>query len=340
MKKILITGANGFVGSHLVDEGVRRGYQIYAGVKSTSDLRFIKKHDFKTFPLNLHKPQNIQKNLRKFKEKGIQFEYVIHCAAITKPKKIDEFYSGNSEFTRTFATALKEEHPEFKKFIYISSMSAQGPGDGKSFKPVTELQKPNPFTPYGESKRQAELYLREIQDLDYLVFRPMAVYGPRDRKFMLRLIAMMNKGFEVSLGSAKARSAVVYVSDLTKLMFDGLESDVSRESFNISDGHYYPQIQINRTLRKELGVKTLSIRIPRWFLLSVSYAFYYGNKFIQKPLHLSPFKIKELTALNWSVDISKAKKMLDFYPQYTLEQGVKETVNWYRNSGDSSEPKT
>ena len=334
MKNILITGASGFVGGHMVEEGNRRGYKVFAGVRGTSDLRFLEGQQYEIFPLDLNKPHEVRNNLIDFRNKGIEFNYVIHCAAITKPKRIEEFYEGNSEFTKTFASELIKEHPSFKKFIYISSMAAQGPGDSVTFAPVTEEHLPKPFTPYGMSKRRAELYLFEMKDLNYVIFRPMAVYGPRDKKFILRLISIMQKGFNVSLGSSKAKSAIVYIDDITELLFNAIESDVVRETFNISDGKTYPQATINRVLSNELGLKTVSLRIPRWFLLGVSYTLYFGNKIIKKPLHLSPFKIKELTALNWTVDISKAQKMLRFYPKHFLDKGVKKTVDWYHKNGD------
>lgn len=326
---ILITGANGFVGSHLVEEANQRGYQVYAGIRNGSGMNSLKGQEFEVFPFELNRPDEVRKHLIEYADHGVEFDHVIHCAAVTKPKKIDEFYSGNSEFTHFFARAIKETHPNFKKFIYISSMAAMGPGDPVSYTPITENDHPRPFTPYGKSKLKAEEYLMSIDGLEYMIFRPMAVYGPRDKKFMLRLIDVLKKGFEVSIGSAKVRSAVVYVKDLTKLMFDGLESEITKEIFNVSDGKYYPQKEIGRTLRKELGIKAMSIRIPRWLMMGIGYGLLYGNRIVQKPLHLSPYKIRELTALNWTVDISKAEKMLDFEPEHYLHSGIKETVRWY-----------
>ena len=124
--------------------------------------------------------------------------------------------------------------------------------------------------------------------------------------------------------------------EMWDLFYKSLDSEVTREAFNITDGNAYTQEELYRHLKRELGVKTISVRIPRWAMMGVSYAMLYANKIIQKPLHLSPYKVREVTALNWVVDISKARNLLGFNPQFDLEKGVKETVQWFSKNGEAS----
>ena len=328
MKKILITGASGFMGGHLLEEAVSRGYEVYAGVRQTSKLDNLKGLPVRTFPINLFKTENLHADLKAFANKNGGFEYVIHGAAVTKPKKLEDFMVGNAVFTEQFLNAINDTQPNFKKFIYLSSMAAQGPGDPNTLKPIQESDLPNPNVPYGKSKRAGEVHV-EKRTIPYLVIRPIAVYGPGDAKFIGRVIDIIKKGFDVSLGSKKARSAFVHVHDVIRFTFDALESEIINDTFNISDGHYYNQSMLNEHLKVALKKKTISIRIPQTVMLAISYISMGFNSIAGKPTHLSPFKVKELTALNWNIDISKAQKMLDYQPKYDLKSGIEHTIeNW------------
>lgn len=287
------------------------------------------------YPFDFTKPKEVRQNLAAYREHGIEFDYVIHAAAVNRPKRIEEFYKGNGEFTPYFANELKQNHPRFKRFVFISSMAAIGPGDEESFEPITESNEPRPTTPYGVSKLQAEKGLREIGDLDYVIFRPTAVYGPRDTKLLLRIMDMMTKGVAVTVGSPRQKSSFIYVRDLVGFIFNSLETDrARREIFNLSDGGVYSQLELNRILREAMEVNPVRIRIPTWMMMGISYGLFLGNQVVRKPLHLSPYKVREITALNWIIDISKAKELLSYTPRFDLEKGVRETVNWYLNGRD------
>ena len=330
-KRILITGSSGFVGSFLVDEGIRRGYEVYAGVRKTSKTGNLKHENLKFFEFDLTDPVALRGNLEGFREDSGGFHYVIHSAGITKPKRIEEFEKGNADFTRDFADMLQESQTELQKFAFISSMAAQGPGDPNALKPISESDPESPMTPYGKSKQLAEKYLAQQDDLPYIVFRPTAVYGPRDQKFLLRLVNVMRTGFDVTLGDADLRSSFVYVKDLASLIYSGIEKDIIRETFNVSDGQYYTQSHLVELIKREANLKTMSIRIPQNVMLGISYTMMAINRIVQKPLHLSPYKVRELTAKNWHIDITKAKELLDYNPQYDLEKGVVETVKWLKS---------
>ncbi len=329
---MLITGASGFIGSFLVEEGRKRGYRVFATVQSSNERTIMEKLHLDLYPFDFTRPAEVSENLIKYREHGIEFDYVIHAAAVNRPKRIEEFYTGNGDFTPFFANELKEKHSRFKKFIFISSMAALGPGNEETFEPITEAREPNPTTPYGVSKRQAEIKLQQIQDLNYVIFRPTAVYGPRDTKLLVRIMNMMEKGIEVRVGSPRQKSSFLYVKDLVGFIFRSIEKDqVSREIFNVSDGEVYTQTELNRLIKDALDVNPIPLRIPTWMMMGISYSMLLGNQIVRKPLHLSPYKVREITALNWIIDISKAKQMLGYTPRYSLEAGVREAVDWYRN---------
>ena len=128
MKKILITGASGFIGSFLVEEALKQGFEVYAGIRETSDLRYLKDSRIKYFISDLADKYSIKHSLL---EVG-KFDYVIHNAGITKTCKKGDFEKVNYQYTKYLIEALYETNTIPQKFIQISSLAAYGPGDEKT----------------------------------------------------------------------------------------------------------------------------------------------------------------------------------------------------------------
>jgi len=325
--KILITGASGFIGAHLVEEALSRDLEVYAGVRSTSSLIRLQDNRIRFFHVDFSKKARLLTDLQEFQQSHGGFQYVIHNAGVMKPRSAAEFYIGNAEFTRDFAQILAETQKNFHKFIYISSVAALGPGDPSTLAPIREDKIPTPITPYGSSKLAAEKYLMQITGLPYNIIRPTAVYGPHDRKFILRIIGMLKNGIEVRLGPSRQALSFIHVDDLSRVVVDACLAEVTREAFLISDGDCYNQREFNKVVKDELdGIQTVGFRIPAAVLMGAGYIGYLWARLLQKPLHLSHFKMREITARNWNVDISKAKTTLSFAPEFDLRSGIKHVL--------------
>jgi len=324
-KRVLVTGAAGFVGRFLQVEGLKRGYDVYGSYRDDVEKSFLE-GGTKSFFLEFSERETLHKRLVDFAAETGGFEYVIHCAGITRPQKIEEFYEGNVVFTDFFIKTLLETQPAFKKFIFISSLQALGPGDPVTMEPINEESVPKPFTPYGISKFEAEKRIKAYPELDWIIFRPTSVYGPRDTKFIHVILNAVQKGFSVRVGPKGQLVSFVYVKDLARALWDAVDKNVHRQIYVVSDGNDYDPSVVNEYLTKHLGVKTLKVKIPRSLLLGIANVRLLLARMLSKPLHVSPFKIKEITARNWRVDNSKMVRELDFKPQYTLEQGIKEAL--------------
>lgn len=318
---MLVTGAGGFIGRFLQEEGLSRGHEVYGSYRSPAEELLIQ-GGTKSFFLEFSERDKLVDRLERFAKQTGGFEYVIHCAGVTKPERMEEFHRGNVEFTEFFIKALLKTQPNFKKFIFISSLQAMGPGDPRSMEPISEETDPKPFTPYGISKFEAEKRIMAIPGLDWIIFRPTSVFGPRDTKFIHQIIKLVKRGIAIRVGPRGQLVSFIYVKDLARALWDAVDMQVRNEIFCISDGTDYDPSDVNVYISKHLGIKTTQVKLPRPFLMGVSYLRLGIARLFKKPLHVSPFKIREITSMNWRVDNTKLKTKLNFEPKFTLESGI------------------
>ena len=331
LPSILVTGASGFIGSHLIEAALDRNWTVYAAVRGTSSRKALADPRIRFFAFDLNLPGQWEGNLQSFAEEHGGFDYVVHNAGVTKPRHPAEFEVGNADATKHFAGAVMKTQPGLKKFVYISSIAALGPGEDHSGVRVSEGQRPVPLTPYGQSKLLAEQYLEEIPSLPYVVVRPSAVYGPRDVKFFERLMGLLKKGIDIRLGPDNQRLGFIHVSDLVDGVLLACTNKNARTSYILSEGRAYPQSAFNEFMKQTMDVKARTIRISKRLLIGIGYLMFYAGKVTGRPVHLSQFKMRELTALNWDVDIAKAQRELQFSPKFDLEKGIASTYAWYRS---------
>ena len=320
-KRVLVTGAGGFIGRYLQEEGLSRGHEVYGSYRNPSEEALLQ-GGTKAFYLEFSEREKLVNRLEKFAKDTGGFEYVIHCAGVTKPDKMEEFYRGNVEFTEFFIRALLKTQPNFKKFIFISSLQAIGPGDPLSMEPINEKTTPKPFTPYGISKFEAEKKIMSIEGLDWIIFRPTSVFGPRDTKFIHQIVKLVQKGIAIRVGPKGQLVSFIYVKDLARALWDAVEKEVRNEIYCLSDGKDYDPSEVNVYISKHLGIKTRQVKLPKALLLGISYLRLGIARLLRKPLHVSPFKIREITSMNWRVDNTKLKTELNFEPKYTLDSGI------------------
>jgi nucleoside-diphosphate-sugar epimerase len=319
--RVLVTGAGGFIGRYLQQEGLKRGHDVYGSFRNKYEELFIE-GGTKGFFLEFSEREELVRRLREFAELTGGFEYVIHCAGVTKPDRIEEFFKGNVEFTEFFVRALMQTQPNFKKFIFISSLQAIGPGDPKTMEPISEKTPPKPFTPYGISKYEAEKKIMAIEGLDWIIFRPTSVYGPRDVKFIHQIIKLVRKGIAIRLGPKGQLVSFIYVKDLARALWDAVDKNVRNQIYCLADGTDYDPSEVNFYIAKHLGIKTRNVKVPRGLLMGISYLRLALARLRRKPLHVSPYKIREITSMNWRVDTAKLRNELNFHPQFNLETGL------------------
>ncbi len=163
----LVTGANGFVGSHLVDLLLESGYQVRCLVRGTSDLRWLEGKNVELRHGGILDPSSLAGAVR-------GADYVFHVAGITRARRREDFLRVNGEGTRNLAEACAKHAPGVRKIVYCSSLAAGGPAP--SSRPIDEESPAVPHSTYGRSKLEGEIALLRLADrLSYSIVRPPAI---------------------------------------------------------------------------------------------------------------------------------------------------------------------
>jgi nucleoside-diphosphate-sugar epimerase len=331
VKKILITGASGFIGSFLVEEALKNGYDVYAGIRKSSSKKYLKDPRVKFFITNFADKNKLSRDLKQQGENIGFFNYVIHNAGATKAKNRDDFININYTYTQNLVDALINSGHKIEKFIFMSSLAVFGPGNPISMEPIKDTDTPNPITYYGESKLMAENYLSSLKNFPWVAIRPTGVYGPREKDYLI-LIKTMKKGLEPYIGTTKQQISFIYVKDLCRVIFDVIKSNIEHKAYFVADGFDYYTDNYGTFVKEILNIKTLKIVFPL-FIAKIIAIFLEKFSFLTGNLPtINREKIREISSLNWKVDISSLKKDFNFKAKYNLKAGVEDSIAWYKEN--------
>jgi len=332
-KKILITGASGFIGSTIVDKALALGYETWAGIRERSSRAYLQDVRIRFIDLAYHDKKRLTEQLREFATEEGRFDYIVHVAGLTKALRKTDFDRVNYEQTRHFAEALIDAGVVPDTFLLMSSLSALGVGDEIGYTPFGTTHFARPNTVYGKSKLKAENYLRELDDFPYLIIRPTGVYGPRDRDYYL-LMKAVQRGLNVGVGYRKQLLSFIYSEDLADAIFLLLEKEVTRQTFVVSDGDCYTDAEFNAIVQEALQRKrVLRLKIPLFLVRPAAYLSEKISALFGKATAFNSDKYHIMKQRNWACDISPLQEAVGFKPKYPLKEGVAKTVAWYKEQG-------
>lgn len=332
-EKVLVTGASGFIGSFLVEGALERGMEVWAGIRENSSRRYLKDGRIHFIELDLDCPGKLAGQLSMHKRLYGGWDCIIHCAGVTKCLHKEEFETGNYVCTRNFVEALRTLYMVPGQFIYISSLSIFGPVHERDHAPISENDTAIPDTAYGASKLKSEHYLRSMPDFPALILRPTGVYGPRERDYLL-LVKSVRRHVDFAAGFKRQDITFIYVKDLVRAVYLAVGCGIRHRAFLLSDGNVYSSRTFSDLVRKELGNPwVIHIRCPLFLLKALSLLAGFMAGCLGKVGTLNGDKYKIMKQRNWKCDISPLMEELGYRPEYTLEEGVRETVAWYRKEG-------
>lgn len=318
MKTILITGANGFVGRVLSRRLLDLDYnvRILTRLKQESSGGILCEN-CKVFTIDASNPGSVLADAMKDVDVVVHLAARVHIMNDMSSDPLDDFRKVNVGWTKQLAEAALAS--KVKRFIFISSLHVNG--SVSLDHPFNEGDKPNPPSSYAVSKWEAEQYLNDLvkrTDMDVVIIRPPLVYGPEVKANFLSLLKLTKIGLPLPVGLLKNKRSMVSVHNLVDFITCCIENPrASNETFLISDDCDISTKELFEKLTRLFGKRPLLLPIPAKIL------YFFGSLLGKKDIVgrlCSPLQ----------VDIAKAKNLLNWQPVQTLDDGLKETVDWYK----------
>ena len=328
--KILITGASGFIGSFIVEEALRRGFETWAAVRKSSSREWLKDERINFIELNLSSKAQLVEQL-----KGKAFDYVVHAAGVTKCLNKADFRRINTEGTKNLVDALIETGMPLKRLVFVSSLSVFGAiQEQQPYEEIRESDMPQPNTEYGRSKLAAEQYLDSLGSrIPYIILRPTGVYGPKEKDYFI-MAKSIKQHSDFAVGYRQQDITFVYVEDVVQAIFLALEKGENGRKYFLSDGQVYQSATFSKLIHEALGRPWwIRLTVPEWVLRIVTFCGEYTGRMTGKVTALNNDKYNILRQRNWRCDIEPARKELGYQPKVMLDEGVKRTIKWYQEHG-------
>jgi len=320
----VVTGSNGFIGSHLVEALLEQGFYVRC-----LDIA----HDVKVKTTN----SRIEyctidcSDVGTIKKSKVldDAQYIFHLAGVTKRVTLEQFRIGNVLPTKNLLEVVVEKRIQLKRFVYISSQAAAGVANSLD-RPLTELCKPEPIEAYGKSKLEAERIVQKyIDQIPCTILRPSAVYGPRDVDF-LNIFKLVTNRLSIYPGCRDKFISIIFVKDLVNGIIQAARAPVSTgKNYFLSSEKPVRWRDIHGIIAKVADKTVVDINIPHWM---VNFASRFGNIYSRLTGNYSLINSQKIALSKphyWVCSSQQAKKDFDFETKFSLEEGMEKTYQWY-----------
>ncbi len=315
-----VTGATGFIGSHLVESLIASGDEVRCLVRPGSRRRWLPP-GVETVTVD---SSDAEAMARALDEASI----IYHLAAATSAVDSEGYRLANTQFTRSLLAAVRQASPR-ARVVLCSTLAAGGPT--RNGRPLTGMETAAPIGPYGSSKLEAERMLA-ASGLEHVIVRPPAVYGPRDRE-IFQVFRFARRGIVPSFAPPGQLLSLVHVHDLTAgLRLAGLRGNPGA-MYYLTDGPPHSWREIVAAMGAAVQRQVRFVRLPLALggaaaRISCTVARITSTK----PL-LTPERIGNMAEAGWTCDDTRARAELGYQPEISLQEGMKQTASWYRKEG-------
>lgn len=325
MSKSLVTGATGFIGSHLVDALLEKGDEVRVLARSSHLSETLKGKQIEVVKGNYGDIESLKNAVE-----GV--DYIFHVAGVTKALDEKTYIDGNVRATENLLKATLEVNCTVKRFLHVSSGAAAGPSPSAE-QPIDETAPPKPVTLYGKTKLQAEEVCKQFFDkLPITIVRPSIIYGERD-KDLLEHFKTVKSGIIPIFGVAEKKYDYLYVKDLIDAMIAAAESEKTKGEIYFLSGRAHSWEEVGEAAKKALG-KSFAVKLvlPDWLSATVAAVVEDVNKAQGKISILNRDRARDGKERYWTFSTKKAMRDFNFAQKTSLEEGFQRTVNWYRQN--------
>jgi nucleoside-diphosphate-sugar epimerase len=319
--KIFVSGGTGFIGQHLVRRLLKDGNSVVCLVRNKERAKALKALGAELLAGTLLYPDSWSKCLR-------DVNVIYNIAGVTRARKTSEYYEGNLHGTRSLVSAARHFCVGLERFVHLSSLAAVGPQLNG-----IQQDEDSPFHPvshYGRSKMLGEQEVWSARsDIPITIVRPGAVYGPADEAF-LEYFKLVSRGLLLLIGWKTKLLNVVHVDDLVKGILKAASARVAiGERYFLGDTEARSIEEVGETIAKVIGVKVRKIRLPYQLVLTYAAVSELIGKISGKPVFSNIQKVQEGVQPIWTCSVEKAKTQLGYEPRIALQDGMKQTYQWY-----------
>lgn len=322
---VLITGATGFIGRHLLKRLIDEGHHCRCLVRNMSNVDELFKHPkVELFQGDVTKPKTL-------KAIGKNIDVVYHLVAAGHVTSVSDedlkvFFNLNVDGTKNIMKTCGQNG--VKRFIHFSSTAAMGL---IKLPKIDEAVPCRPQAPYQQSKYESELAAFETgkrYGMEVIIIRPCMVYGPGGKGEFLKFCRLIKKGLFPKVGMGKNLTPIVHVYDVVQAARNALDKGRAGEVYLVASETSSPFKDIHKNISKSLGVQRIYFYVPFWLAYLVAYFVENYSMILRKPALVSRHNIKT-SSTDRTFDISKARKELNYAPSIKLAAGIKETIDWY-----------
>lgn len=327
IKKILVTGGTGFVGTYLVEELISQGASCRLLVRPGSNTeRLAGMENVEFWTGDITRPETLEGI-------GKDIDYVYHLAAEGHVSAISDeafqrFISVNVEGTKNLITECSKS--QITKFVHFSSTAAMGLIKKEL---VNESDMPQPVTPYQKSKLVSEaIALKSGEELGVpvVIVRPCMIYGVNGKGEFLKMCQLMRKGLFPRVGFGRNLTPLVHVRDLVQGAVRAAEKGVEGEAYLLASECSIELNELRNIIMEAWGTKAIYPYIPAWFMFFAALCF----EIFAKLTHKAPVVTRRnIASTIWDREFSidKARRELGYYPKTDIREGIFETVEWFKS---------
>ena len=322
--RTLVTGGTGFIGSHLVDALVSQGAQVRVLVRQTSDTRRLSQHHVEQVVGELHDSATLIRALQ-------DIDVVFHLAALTRARSEQEYITVNDKGAYTLMKAIHTVQPRPHRLVYVSSLAAAGPATNGV--PVGPADPPRPITAYGRSKLQGErACLTAADDLEVVILRPPAVYGPRDRDLFLSFQLATHGILPIPTGPER-HLQFIHVHDLVEAILRAATVPHASGIYHVAEARAYSWREVGQWIAQAVGRRVRTVHVPHWGVRAAAVMSEWRAALRGQTTIFNREKVQEMLAPGWLCEIEGAKRDLGFAGRIPLPTGLTTTATWYREQG-------